>query len=72
MVEHLLRGKDGLHVLTDPKVAGRTAEQPGLQVRWPVPPLDNLMEVQMLVEQVKGKTADIRAMAHSTVGKGPA
>ncbi|VFV37240.1 glucokinase regulatory protein [Lynx pardinus] len=30
---------------------------------------DNLMEVQMLVEQVKEKTANIQALAHSTVGQ---
>ncbi|XP_045665140.1 glucokinase regulatory protein isoform X3 [Ursus americanus] len=30
---------------------------------------DNLMEVQTLVEQVKEKTANIQALAHSTVGQ---
>lgn len=54
----------------DPRVAGKTvAWQAFHPAALPCPPLDNLSEVEMLVQQVKEKTSSIQALAHGTVGQ---
>ncbi|VCW77927.1 unnamed protein product, partial [Gulo gulo] len=55
----------GARVLTGP--IRDQEEQLSSLVPSPLP--DNLTEVQALVEQVKEKTANIQALAHSTVGQ---